>query len=164
MAEHDKEEKAESEVEAKAKSAPELESEPVRSVPPPIEYEFGQKQNELVGALAGRMSFVGTMMIVFGVLLDVLGLISIFVLHIQETGAGALWNIIAGASLLAVGFWTRGAAERFQRIVDTEGKDVSNLMIALEELFRIYSLQRILFIFTSALAVGGTLLYLLTKP
>lgn len=161
MAENDeKEETAKTE----AKSAPELESEPAKSLPPPQEYEFGQKQNELVGALAGRMAFVGTMMIVFGVLLDVLGLISIFVLHIQETGAGALWNIVAGASLLAVGFWTRGAAERFQRIVDTEGKDVSNLMIALEELFRIYSLQRYLFIFTSALAVGGTLLYLLTKP
>lgn len=161
MAENEKEEKA---AETEATSAPELESEPARSLPPPKEYEFGEKQNELVGALAGRMAFVGAMMIVFGILLDVLGLIGILVLHLAPTSGGALTNIVAGATLLCVGFWTRGAAERFQRIVDTEGKDVSNLMIALEELFRIYSLQRILFIFTSALAVAAVLLHLLTAP
>lgn len=131
------------------------------SVAPANEYEFGAKQNELVAALAGRMTFVGTMMIVFGVLVDLIGLVSILVLHLAPTSGAALTNIVAGAALLCVGFWTRGAAESFQRIVDTQGNDVSNLMIALEELFRIYSLQRILFLFTSALAVGAVVLHLL---
>lgn len=135
---------------------------PVRSRGP--EYEFSDQQNELVGALATKMTFVGTMMIVFGVLLDVLGLVSITILHLAPTSGAAITNVVAGAALLCVGFWTRGAALGFQKIVDTEGSDVSNLMSALAELFRIYSLQRVLFLFTSALAVLGIVYYVLATP
>ena len=130
----------------------------------PSEYEFSDRQNELVGALAGKMSFVGTMMIVFGILLDLGGLVSILLLHLAPTSGAALTNVIAGAALLCVGFWTRGAAVHFQRIVDTEGSDVSNLMTALEELFRIYSLQRVLFLFTSVLAVLAIVIHVISTP
>lgn len=128
------------------------------------EYEFTEKQNDLVGALAAKMTFVGTMMIVFGALLDLIGLVSILLLHHAPTSGVAVTNIVAGAALFCVGFWTRGAAVRFQQIVDTEGSDVTNLMSALEELFRIYSLQRVLFLFTSALAVVAIVGYIIATP
>ena len=128
------------------------------------EYEFSDKQNELVGALAAKMAFVGTTMIVFGILLDLGALVSIVALHLAPTSGAALTNVIAGAALFCVGFWTRGASVHFQRIVDTEGSDVSNLMTALEELFRIYSLQRVLFLFTSVLAVLATVIHFIAPP
>jgi hypothetical protein len=40
-----------------------------------------------------------------------------------------------------IGFWTTKAAKSFQLIVDTEGRDIENLMGALGELRKLYGLQ-----------------------
>ena len=51
-----------------------------------------------------------------------------------------------GAQLLA-------AAGRFRRIVATSGKDISNLMVALEEMAVAYRVQRWLWVTVSAVIV-----------
>lgn len=114
------------------------------------EYEFTQDQNDVFEDLAKKMRFVGLMGILFGVLSLAGAIAGIAV----GNGSVAGPTLIQAIMLLVVGIWTRTAAEGFQRIVDTQGNDIANLMHALGELRRIYALQRTIFI------VGIVLLFL----
>ncbi len=96
-------------------------------------YEFDQSQNQLVRDLAQKMRFVSYFLIALGVLLIVGG---IFNLRRGEIG-----SIISGVVQVIIGFWTNRAATAFQRIVDTQGSDIENLMGALGELRKLYTLQ-----------------------
>jgi hypothetical protein len=98
------------------------------------QYEFTPGQNVTIGELAAKMRFVGFFLILGGVLqcLSVL--------------AGHLGGLISGLVYIFLGVWTRNAAASFQKIVDTEGSDITHLMSALNDLLRMYRLQYFLLI------------------
>lgn len=101
-------------------------------------YEFSNTQNQLIKELSNKMRFVGYFLIVLGVLVAIGGLVVI--------ARGGLGNIIQGIVQIVIGFWTTKAASAFQEIVDTEGNDIENLMGALGELRKLYTLQYWLYI------------------
>lgn len=96
-------------------------------------YEFDQSQNQLVKDLAEKMRFVGYFLIGFGVLVIIGGII-----NFRDQG---IMNIITGVVQIIIGAWTSKAAASFQRIVDTQGNDMENLLGALSELRKLYRLQ-----------------------
>jgi hypothetical protein len=116
--------------------------------PPPgygaAEYEFTAVENETIGDLASKMRFVGLMGAILGVLLLLAGIAGI--VFGGRAGGSSAGTVVQGFLSLLVGIWTRSAAAGFQRIVDTQGHDIANLMSALGELRRIYTLQRVLYV------------------
>ena len=108
----------------------------------PSGYEFSSSQNELIGDLAQKMNFVAILLIAFGILGILTGLINLFrALGTPETAGIVLSNIIQGVFSLLIGTWTRNAAKAFKKIVTTAGTDIENLMMALGELRKLYTLQ-----------------------
>ena len=112
------------------------------------EFEFDANQNDLLADLSGKMRFVGLLLLFVGFLNGVAGLILLFS-DLQD----GLSSIAVGVILVLVGFWTRRAATSFTQIVETEGHDISNLVIALGELRKLYSLQYWLILAGTALLV-----------
>lgn len=109
-------------------------------------YEFSGSQNELIKNLADKMRLVGYFLIVAGVLGVVGGVLAL--------RAGGLGNIISGVVYILIGFWTNNASSGFQRIVKTQGNDIENLMGALGELRKLYTLQYwLLIVFLAFLAL-----------
>ncbi|MFB6274727.1 MAG: hypothetical protein ABEI32_01090 [Halothece sp.] len=99
----------------------------------PQEYEFNQSQNELIQGLASTMKFVGYFLIAIGIFSAISGIIAI--------ANGGFPALVQGIAELIIGFWTIQAAKSFQLIVDTKGQDIENLMGALGELRKLYTLQ-----------------------
>ena len=112
------------------------------------EFEFDANQNDLLADLSGKMRFVGLLLLFVGFLNGVAGLILLFS-DLQD----GLSSIAVGVILVLVGFWTRRASASFTQIVETQGHDISNLMIALGELRKLYSLQYWLILAGTALLV-----------
>ncbi|PSO49628.1 MAG: hypothetical protein BRC33_06305 [Cyanobacteria bacterium SW_9_44_58] len=99
----------------------------------PREYEFDESQNELIQGLASTMKFVGYFLIAVGILVAISGIFTI--------AQGGFSGLVQGIVQAIIGFWTIQAAKSFQLIVDTEGRDIENLMGALGELRKLYRLQ-----------------------
>lgn len=97
------------------------------------EYEFSGSQNELIKNLADKMRFVAYFLIVVGVLGALGGLLSL------RTGGAS--SIISAVVYILIGIWTNSASSAFRRIVETSGSDIENLMGALGELRKLYTLQ-----------------------
>ncbi|GET42527.1 hypothetical protein [Microseira wollei] len=101
-------------------------------------YEFSSSQNGLIKDLADKMRFVSFFLIGLGVLATIEG-----VAALTKDGFG---NIVYGTIQIIIGLWTQKAAFSFQRIVDTQGNDIENLMGALGEMRKLYTLQYWLYI------------------
>jgi hypothetical protein len=93
------------------------------------QYEFSEEENVLVGSLAKKMKFVGIFGIIFGILEILEGIFS------DKTA------IVQGLISIIIGIWTTKASESFQKIVDTQGNDISYLLGALDQLKKLFSLQ-----------------------
>lgn len=120
--------------------------EPARGQSGP-QYEFTPGQNATFRELAATMRFVG-LFLVLGGALECLTCLN-----------GQLGGLVAGLVFVFLGIWTRSAAQSFQRIVDTEGRDITHLMTALSDLLKMYRLLYILLIialvlFAVAAAIG----------
>ncbi|MEB3282761.1 MAG: hypothetical protein VKK42_27965 [Lyngbya sp.] len=108
----------------------------------PSGYEFSRSQNELIGDLAKKMNFVAILLIAIGVLGILSAIINLFTaIAAPEKIAIVVNNLIQGLFSLLIGTWTRNAAQAFKQIVTTAGTDIQNLMIALGELRKLYTLQ-----------------------
>ncbi len=106
------------------------------------EYEFSSSQNELIGDLAKKMSFVATLSIVTGILVLIFGIIILISAFAEPQGFPEAVNaLIQGVFFLLIGTWTKNAGSAFKRIVTTAGADIENLMGALGELRKLYTLQ-----------------------
>ena len=149
-----------------------------------MSHEFTGEQNEVIGRLASKMSVVGLVSVVFGVLYllsAVLLLACIFQdkmpadvvskipddVRSKVPSTNYLWGVLiqtvlAGVIFLMIGVWTRSSAASFQEIVSTTGRDISHLMNALSSLHKMYSLLYTLIIVTLivALIAIGLQLYL----
>ena len=149
-----------------------------------MSHEFTGEQNDLIGRLAHKMSVVGLVSILFGLLYFVssaLLLACIFQdrlpadvasripdeVRSQVPSTNYLWGVfaqtmLAGIIFLLIGVWTRSAATSFQEIVTTTGRDIGHLMSALSSLHKMYSLVYTLIIVTLivVLVAIGLQLYL----
>ncbi|HEY9711746.1 MAG TPA: hypothetical protein V6D48_26295, partial [Oculatellaceae cyanobacterium] len=96
------------------------------------QYEFSSSQNELIKQLAEKMRFVAYFLIGVGVLIAISGLFTLL--------RGGIGNIINGVVQIIIGVWTNKAASSFQLMVNTQGNDIENLMGALGELRKLYTL------------------------
>lgn len=114
------------------------------------QYEFSSSQNELIKQLAEKMRFVAYFLIGVGVLIAISGLFTLL--------RGGIGNIINGVVQIIIGVWTNKAASSFQLMVDTQGNDIENLMGALGELRKLYTLQYWLLILTLVFMVIGLVL------
>jgi hypothetical protein len=101
-------------------------------------YEFSESQNELIRDLSGKMNVYSIIMLVVGALALIVGVIQI--------AKGGILSAIQGLTTGVIGFLTLQAANSFKRIVETEGNDIENLMGALGELRKLYTLQIVLII------------------
>ncbi len=100
-------------------------------------YEFNESQNQLILDLSKKMLFVSYLLIATGVFGAIAGLITIL-----QGGFGAL---VQGVVSLVTGIWTINASKAFKLIVETQGNDIENLMGALGQLRKLYTLQYWLF-------------------
>jgi hypothetical protein len=108
----------------------------------PPQYEFPESENALFRNLAWKMHFVGLFLISIGLLTIAIGGL---VLHIGP--------ILTGTYSAILGIWTQRASTAFKSIVDTQGKDVTHLLEALEDLRKLYTLQYWLCVLTLAVAL-----------
>ncbi|MEW6491162.1 MAG: hypothetical protein AB1589_01235 [Cyanobacteriota bacterium] len=118
------------------------------------QYEFSSSQNQLIKQLADKMRFVSYFLISVGVLNAIIGIIGLFSTALR----GSFGEIITGILLSLLGFWTNKASISFKRIVNTQGSDIENLMGALSELRKLYTLQYWLLIITLIFIVIGIVL------
>ena len=101
-------------------------------------YEFNESQNQLILDLSKKMMFVSYFLIASGILGAISGIIAIM--------QGGFGGIVQGVVLLVTGIWTINASKAFKLIVETQGNDIENLMGALGQLRKLYTLQYWLFI------------------
>jgi hypothetical protein len=117
------------------------------------QYEFSSSQNELITQLAEKMRFVAYFTIGLGVLIALGGLFTVL--------RGGISNIITGVVQIIIGVWTNKAASSFKLIANTQGNDIENLMGALGELRKLYTLQYWLLIITLIFAALGLVLLII---
>ncbi len=117
------------------------------------QYEFSSSQNELITQLAEKMRFVAYFTIGLGVLIAIGGLFTVL--------RGGISNIITGVVQIIIGVWTNKAASSFKLIANTQGNDIENLMGALGELRKLYTLQYWLLIITLIFAAIGLVLLII---
>jgi hypothetical protein len=115
----------------------------------PSEHEFDASENEVFSGLSGSMRFVAVVTIILGILLAIIGVMS------MSAPIDALVNIGQGVCLVLIGAWLFSAGSSFSDVVHTEGNDITNLMFAIKKLKNAYTLQAWLFGIAIALAVFG---------
>ena len=96
-------------------------------------YEFTDKQNALIRALAWRMRFVGG-----GLLTTAAICVGVSIFGKVELSSLV---IVAGVLLGCIGFWSVRAAGELMAIVELKGTDVPHLMRALMEIRKLYEVQ-----------------------
>jgi hypothetical protein len=106
--------------------------------PPTGAYEFTEQQNQTIRSLALYMQILGIILLSFGGLQIIAGLVS------PEPAARA--GILQGGVILVFGILTLRAAGAFRRIVSSTGGDIGHLMNALGSLRGLYQMQAILLI------------------
>jgi hypothetical protein len=109
------------------------------------QYEFKEAENKIIGELAAKMHFVGLFMLAMGLLVIAIG--AVVVVHYGP--------IVSGVLACLIGLWTQRASMSFRNVVNTEGRDISHLISALDDLRKLYSLQFWLLILGVALALLG---------
>lgn len=169
---------------------------------PSPQYEFTEQQNQLIGSLAGKMSFVGLFAVILGVINIIIALLVVAAIYQDRLPPGVrskikdyeakvkeklpedlkkqseefslekipatnnqLWGIalntgVIGLFYLLMGTWTRSAGASFQKIVDTRGNDITNLMNGMASLHSMYSLVYTLLVVTLLFGLIGIALTL----
>ena len=94
------------------------------------QYEFKPHENQIIGELAAKMHFVGLFLLAVGVLMIGIGVL------VHHAGP-----IVTGTLACVIGLWTQRSSVSFKDVVYTEGRDISHLIAALEDLRKLYSLQ-----------------------
>jgi hypothetical protein len=94
------------------------------------QYEFKPHENKIIGDLASKMHFVGLFWLAVGMLIIGIG--------VWAHDAGP---IITGTLACVIGLWTQRSSVSFKDVVYTEGRDISHLIAALQDLRKLYALQ-----------------------
>jgi hypothetical protein len=118
------------------------------------EYEFSPQENEII-ATAGRSARA----------LGILHYVQAAVTILASSGT----NIIGGAIDIGIGYLFHQGGTSLQRVVDTQGHDIANLMNALDKISTAFLVRLILVMVFAAifglvlLAMGGTILAALSQ-
>ena len=124
-------------------------------------YEFSEAENQTIAILAGRMKWVGFILILPG---SATGLVSI--VSLGKSAAVPAFNLnvfiflLFAVIFLLTGIWTANAAKSFALIVKTSGSDIRNLMDALTSLLKLYYMQFWLIIDSLIALIVATLVLL----
>jgi hypothetical protein len=94
-------------------------------------YEFDKAQNAVISGLAMRLSVIGVVCFLVGILV----VLMMFVRH------GDLIALLFGGLSLVFGALSIYAAQAFRRITTTQTHDIDHLVEALETLARVYNVQ-----------------------
>ena len=111
-------------------------------------FEFDDAQNATFARLASAMAFVAVAMTALGVIVGASG-----VIMARSTLWGGALVLPVTIALLVMGTHLYAAARRFRFVVRTRGRDVDNLMIALDEMAGVYRIQRWLWVTVSAAVI-----------
>ena len=114
------------------------------------EYEFTDAQNQIISQLASKMGWVAMFGLVVGVMIAVLGIFSL-----GSDGQGLVF-LVQSVFVIMIALWTRRAALGFRQVVETTGSDITNVMSALGELKKLYTLHYWLII-VGILVMGAAL-------
>ncbi|WP_019501575.1 hypothetical protein [Pseudanabaena sp. PCC 6802] len=104
-------------------------------------YEFNDSENSIFADVATKMRAVGFISMFFGSVGAVLSLFLLSQAKEPRATHQAILGIIQGGYFLLIGTWTSNAGSSFKQIVDSRGKDISNLMDAMRSLRKLYTLQ-----------------------
>src|SRR5262245_37910565 len=153
---------------------------PVPAPTPAPGYEFTKNENEVIYRLSRSQRSLGHVLTGLGVVVLAGGLVFGYAFfqklkpvpgQSEEARADQLWAalkyplvpgvglLVAGVVLIPLGWWNLRAARAFQRIVDTTGRDIPNLLVALGALNHAYRLTFLLISVPSAIAVVLLLVY-----
>ena len=150
----------------------------------PRQYEFSQDQNALISSLAGKMRFVGLFANVVGILnilVAILVIVAVFRDRVPDSWVkqlpaetqkqveeqrsklpknNFLWGValnagVIGLFYLLLGTWMRSSGGEFQKIVDTQGSDITHLMNALSSLHNMFALLYTLLVVTIIFGLIG---------
>ena len=124
------------------------------------EYEFTDKQNRVFGDLSVSLRQFGIQLGVFAVLLIFLGLVFAMRGNVEVTDAytavaSGIGIMIVGALALALCFRLLKPVAEFRKIITTENRDISQLMVGLEKLAWAHNLLRIILILLLLCAAFG---------
>jgi hypothetical protein len=114
------------------------------------QYEFTPGENKVIGQLAMKMHFVGLFLLAMGMLV-----IGIGVLEFHSGAFISAGPILSGSLTCVVGLWTQRASTSFSYVVRTQGRDISHLMDALDDLRKLYNFQFWLVMLALLLALTG---------
>ncbi len=112
---------------------------------PPAQFEFDDRQDRVIAGLTRDMRWVAVSLMVIGVIYGLSWFAAVArALARPEGFVGAALLGLATLFYLALGVWTRRAADAFGRIPRTAGRDIDHLMAALENLRKGYALLSLL--------------------
>lgn len=109
-------------------------------------YEFGPREDAVIGRTARWVTWWGWIAIAAGILMIVGGLMS---LH-----TGGVAQLIMGGVYILIGVFFRAAGKALGRVVETSGDDVAHLMEALGSLTSAFKVQVILVVVGVVLALA----------
>jgi hypothetical protein len=109
------------------------------------QHEFTSQQNQVIENLSSAMQWIAAPLIVIAVLYAiaaVTGIVQAF--QRPQMLVSVAFIILATLFYLALGIWTRRAADAFRRITTTSDQDIAHLMEALDNLRKKYSLLSVI--------------------
>jgi hypothetical protein len=112
------------------------------------QYEFSLAENQTLARLGSKMSFVGLFMLGIGLFFFVSGIVRWVQSRNLEVGLLFLTLLF-----MVVGIWTHRGGKEFLKVAETEGNDVSHLMVALANLLKFYTLLYLLFFVALVFAI-----------
>jgi hypothetical protein len=112
------------------------------------EFEFDESHNKTFSRLAGSMRWVGLGQVVVAVVYVAVALLALVNGDLVEAAGGSATAVV----ILLIGVWTLSAGRHVRGIISTEGSDITHLMRAMQELVKLYALQRTILIIAVALA------------
>jgi hypothetical protein len=117
-------------------------------------FEFGPAEDDVFSRLAGSMKFVAIVLAGLGVLM----LVGALIAHQHMAGADLISSLVQGLVSIIIGGWLLGAASSLRAITETRGNDVPNLMVAMDKLRKVYTLQAVLLAIAGAVVVVAVVL------
>jgi hypothetical protein len=117
-------------------------------------YEFTESQNQQIDEIAGKLSHISMLFYAFGVLQ---------LLEATLISAGAVvWGATAsGLLFLGLGFVYQRPLDNFKKITTTEGSDIPELMIGLDDLHVAYLTGQVLIVCLSGVLLADAIRLLL---
>ena len=112
---------------------------------PPRTYEFTAPENFVIRQLVDAMRFVAAASLALGAFDLILGVAALLTQGRAALGS-ALGDFVQALVFVLIGIWLQRAVDAFNKVTETSGDDVTHLLRALNELTRVFSLQRTVFV------------------